>query len=149
MRVLSIDPAWSKKWAFAYFRDGRLCYFDRVDELDKIPDHDIDYVVTEDPYPGGNIKKYSYKGWAESYGNLKLAVGMVIQFSKSIRATYQLIRPVDWKTFYSLTKKTPAEIQDTIRTQLTGIQGDEDLQDAILIGRYFIEHVMARIESRM
>lgn len=76
-----------------------------------------------------------------------MAVGMVIQYSKSIGAQYQLIRPVDWKTFYSLTNKTSAEIQDTIRTQLTGIQGDEDLQDAVLIGKYFIEHISVKMEK--
>ena len=146
MRILSIDPAWAKPMAFAYFRDGRLCYFDRVEELEKIPDHDIDYVVTEDPYPGGNIKKYSSKGWAETYGNLKLAVGMVIQFSKSIGAQYKLIRPIDWKSFYGLTKKTPANIQDTTREQITGIQADRDLQDAVLIGKYFVEHLSVRLE---
>lgn len=147
MKVLSVDAAWSKSWAFALFINERLCYYDKVKELDEIPDKDIDYIVTENPYPGGKINQYSYKGRVETFRKLCFAVGMVMQFAKSIGAVYQLVRPVDWKSFYKLTKKTPEHIQDTIRTQLTGIQGDEDLQDAILIGRYFVEHVCVRMET--
>jgi len=146
VKVLSVDAAWSKPWAFALFNNEILCYCDKVKELDEIPDKDVDYVVTESPYPGGKIKQYSYKGRAETFKTLCFAVGMVIQFSKSIGAQYQLVRPVDWKSFYKLTKKTPANIQETIRTQLTDIQSDKDLQDAVLIGRYFVEHLSARLE---
>jgi hypothetical protein len=133
--------------AFAYFRDGRLCYFDHVKELEKIPDRDVDYVVTEDPYPGGDIRKHSHGIRAESYKHLCFAVGMVIQYAKSIHAEYRLIRPVDWKSFYSLTAQTPVQIQETIRTQLSKVKDDRDIQDAILIGRYFIEHMMAGLEN--
>ena len=147
MKVLSVDAAWSKPWAFALFRDERLCYCDKVKELVRIPDQDVDYVVTENPYPGGKIDTYSYRGRSESFRTLCFAVGMVIQFAQSIGAVYQLVRPVDWKSFYKLTKKTPASVQESIRTQLTGIQGDEDLQDAVLIGKYFVEHVMVRLET--
>jgi hypothetical protein len=147
VKVVSVDAAWSKPWAFALFIDERLVYYDRVKDLIGIPDKDIDYVVTENPYPGGKIETYSYKGRSESFRTLCFAVGMVMQFAKSIGAVYQLVRPVDWKSFYQLTKKTPEPIKDTIRTQLTGVQGDGDLQDAILIGRYFVEHVYVRMET--
>jgi len=70
---------------------------------------------------------------------------MVIQFAKSVGAQYQLVRPVDWKRFYGLTKKTAVDMRETIRAQLTGVEGDEDLQDAVLIGRYFVEHLAVRL----
>jgi hypothetical protein len=133
--------------AWALFTDGHLRYYDKTAELHKIQVRDIDYVVTENPFPGGEIKKHSYKGRVEAFKNLCFAVGMVIQFAKSIEVKYQLIRPVDWKSFYDVTKRTPEAIQDILRAELTGVNNDRDLQDAIFIGMYFIDRVMLRMED--
>ena len=147
MKILSIDAAWSKPWAFALFIDSSLCYCDKVKELEDIPDKDVGYIITENPYPGGKINKYSYRGRSETFKRICFDVGMVLQLEKSVGAQYWLVRPVDWKSFYKLTKKTPVEIQETIREQLTGVKDDKDLQDAVLIGRYFVEHLAVRIEQ--
>jgi hypothetical protein len=148
MKVLSVDPSWDKPMAWALFNDGHLRTYGKADKeaLHKLQVRDIDIVVTENPFPGGHIKKHSYKGRAESFKALCFAVGAIYGFAFSREAEIQLIRPVDWKTFYSLTKKTNGDMQKTIRVKLTEVEADEDIHDAILIGMYFIEHVMLRME---
>lgn len=146
MVILSIDPAWGKDMAYAVFWDGKLrdggktknlCNLGLEMQARVLP---LGYVVTEDPYPGGNIKIYSYRGQVHTLKTLCFAVGKIIQLAESLGAEYELIRPVKWKTFYGLVKNTPAAIQKEIREKITGIKDDEDLQDAIMIGRYFIDH---------
>jgi len=144
--VLSIDPAWAKPMAYAVFREGRLVYHDKFRTTRELCVTNADVVVTEDPYLGGDAKKYSSRGHVDTFKKLCFAVGMVSVIAAALEAEFVLIRPLDWKTFYSLTIKTPANIQETIRSQLTGgIQG-EDIQDAILIGTYYIDHVL--VEAR-
>jgi len=94
MIVLSIDPAWAKPMAYAVFRDGQLCFHDKFRTTKELCVTNADVVVTEDPYLGGDVKKYSSRGHEE------------------------------------------------YRIQLTGGVLDEDLQDAILIGMYYIDHVL-------
>jgi hypothetical protein len=52
---------------------------------------------------------------------------------------------MDWKTYYDLTKKTPVNLQEMIRTEITGGVHDEDIQEAILIGRYFIDKILLEV----
>lgn len=150
MTILSIDPAFSKPMAYAVFNEQGKCFnYDTIEKLDlssvldcKLVVPDISIIVTENPYPCGRIRQYSSKGYSETFKKLCFAVGMIIQFANSIGAEYRLIRPVDWKRYWSLTKKTPADLQKRIREEITGVDDDEDIQDAILIGKYYIEYVM-------
>jgi len=143
MKLISIDPAWAKPMAYALFENGQCVYYDKIDKLNclTVSESPVEMIITEDPYPGGKIRIYSYKGYSETFKKLCFAVGMVIQFADSINAEYRLIRPVDWKTYWSLTKNTPEELQHIIRTEITQVADNEDVQDAILIGKYYIEHV--------
>jgi len=147
MTVLSIDPAWAKPMAYAVFKDGRLVYHDKFRTTKELCVTDADIVVTEDPYLGGYAKKYSSRGHIDTFKKLCFAVGMVALISQVMEAELVLVRPVDWKTFYSLTIKTPARIQAEIRAQLTGGVLDEDEQDAILIGTYYIDHVLVEAKG--
>lgn len=141
MIVLSIDPAWAKPMAYAIFNDNKLVYHDKFRYTREICITDADIVVTEDPYLGGDARKYSSRGHINTFKKLCMAVGMIALIAEACKAEFVTIRPVDWKGFYSLTKKTPVKIQETIRAQLTGGVLDEDEQDAILIGMYYIDHV--------
>jgi len=142
MTVLSIDPAWAKPMAYAVFDDGQLVYHGKFTHTRELFVTKADFVVTEDPYLGGNAIPFSNNKWVNSFKQLCFAVGMIALMAQAMEADFKLIRPVDWKSFYELTKKTPPSIQETIRAQLTGGVLDEDIQDAILIGTYYIDHVM-------
>jgi hypothetical protein len=142
MNILSIDAHWDKGMAYVVFKANKMSGHGKIENLNDLRVGFIDLIVTEDPYPGGNIKKYSYRGYANSFKKLCFAVGMVIQYAKTIRTEYRLIRPLDWKGFYNLTKNTSELIQKRIREQLTGFTDDEHLQDAALLGIYYIDHVM-------
>jgi len=142
MTVLSIDPAWAKPMAYAVFDDGRLVYHDKFTHTRELCVNNADIVVTEDPYLGGPAIPFSSNKWVDTFKKLCMAVGMIALMAQAMEAELVLVRPVDWKSFYELTKRTPAKIQETIRAQLTGGVLDEDVQDAILIGTYYIDHVM-------
>jgi len=142
MIVLSIDPSWAQPMAYAVFRDGQLCFYDKFRTTKELCVTNADVVVTEDPYLGGNAKKYSSRGHIDTFKKLCFAVGMISLIAQALEAEFVLVRPVDWKSFYSLTKRTPARIQEEIRAHLTGGVLDEDIQDAIMIGRYYIDHVL-------
>jgi len=142
MIILSIDPSWAKPMAYAVFRDGQLCFYDKFRTTKELCVTNADIVVTEDPYLGGDAKKYSSRGHIDTFKKLCFAVGMISLLAQALEAELELIRPVDWKSFYRLTKRTPEEIQKEYRIQLTGGVLDEDVQDAILIGTYYIDHVL-------
>ena len=142
MKVLSIDPAWAKPMAYAIFHGDQLVYHDKFSHTRELCITDADIVVTEDPYLGGPARAFSSGKWVNTFKELCFAVGMIALMAQAMEAKLVLIRPVDWKSFYELTKKTPPKIQETIRAQLTGGVLDEDIQDAILIGTYYIDHVM-------
>jgi len=142
MTLISIDPAWAKPMAYAIFENGKVIFYDKIFKFNDIKPDLADMLVTEDPYPAGSIKKYSYKGWVETFKKLCFAVGRIIEFAEINHVEYKLIRPVDWKRYWSLTKRTSETLQQRIRTEITEVEGSEDIQDAILIGKYYIEHVM-------
>ena len=145
MIVLSIDPAWAKEMAYAVFRDGQLCFYDKFRTTKELCVTNADVVVTEDPYLGGDAKKYSYRGHVDTFKKLCFAVGMISVLAAALEAEFVLIRPVDWKSHYSLTKRTTENVQAIIREQLTGGVQDEDIQDAILIGRYYIDNILVEV----
>ena len=145
MIVLSIDPAWAKPMAYAVFRDGDLCFYDKFRTTRELCVTNADVVVTEEPYCRKlKEKDYSYSntGRIGTFRKLCYAVGMISLIAQVLEAKIELIRPVDWKSFYSLTVRTPENIQEAIRSQLTGGVLDGDEQDAILIGMYYIDHVL-------
>ena len=113
-----------------------------IKDLNELPiaDQTVDVIVTERPYIGGNVKKYSAGSRVQTFETLCYAIGEIIHLAKTIGAEYKLIRPVDWKPYFKLTKKTSMLMQKSIREELTGVTDSEDIQDAILIGRYFLDH---------
>jgi hypothetical protein len=131
--------------AYAVFEEGQLVYHDKFRTTKELCVTNADVVVTEEPYCRlGKGKDYSYsnKGRLGTFRKLCYAVGMISLMAQALKAELVLIRPVDWKSVYSLTKKTPPRIQEEIRAHLTGGVLDEDEQDAILIGTYYIDHVL-------
>jgi len=149
MTILSIDSHWAKSSAFALFENEKILmqgYYNKIDDLGTsyyLPE----IVVTEKPYLGGAVKAYSEGKRLMDFRNMCFAVGKVISYAERIGAYWRLIRPVDWKTFYGLTKLTPIALQQEIREQLTGVKDDEHIQDAILIGQYFRDHVLPQEEA--
>lgn len=145
MIVLSIDPAWAKPMAYAVFKEGQLVYHDKFRTTKELCVTNADIVVTEEPYCRKLKEKdysYSNRGRLGTFRKLCYAVGMISLMAQALEAEFVLIRPVDWKSFYKLTVRTPEELQKEYRIQLTGGVLDEDLQDAILIGMYYIDHVL-------
>lgn len=136
MVILSIDPAYAKPYAYAIFHDQELVATGQVSRLKALPPGRLDYVITEDPYPRGEIKAYSYKGNVVTFKKLCFAVGKIQLFAELKKAKVILVRPVDWKGFYEVDRRTSAELQEQYRSQLTGIEGPADVQDAVLIGMY-------------
>ena len=139
MNLLSIDPAVSKKIAYALFLDDRLKCYDLVPEVGDIEDIisaviDLNLVVTEDMYLGKNfdtVKKLCY------------AVGEIIHVCKLYSIEYRLIAPVEWKSHHGLLKK-PAGLEEKLQfeiiRQYTGEEiTDVDIRAAVLIGMCHIE----------
>lgn len=150
MIVLSIDPAWAKPMAYAVFKEGQLVYHDKFRTTKELCVTNADVVVTEEPYlRKGNSRDYSYSktGRVGTFRTLCYAVGMISLMAQVLEAEIVLIRPLDWKSFYSLTVRTPEELQKEYRIQLTGGVLDEDEQDAILIGTYYIDHVLVEAKG--
>ncbi|MBN2323820.1 MAG: hypothetical protein JXQ30_08795, partial [Spirochaetes bacterium] len=118
------------------------CFYDKFRTTRELCVTDADVVVTEDPYLGSDAKKYNSRGYVNTFKKLCFAVGMISVIATVLEAEFVLVKPVDWKSFYSLTKDTPETIRETIRAHLIGAATDPDIQDAILIGRYYIDHAM-------
>jgi len=140
MKLLSVDPAWAKAMAYAIFEDSVLKDFGKSENIGKvIIDAKPDVVITERAYLGGDVKRYVNKGWIETFEKLSWAIGIVASFAGYIGAKFKLVRPVDWKTSFGLTKKNPTEIHEAIRAELLKYSDNEDVQDAIMIGQYYIK----------
>lgn len=153
--IISIDPAWGKPWAIAVFTDGgRLEDVETCVELDPNAFRHftgVSRVITEEPYLAPESKdqkhtrakayNYGTQGAFHTFRSLCYAVGMVHQFARELGARVVMVRPSDWKRFYRVTKTTAPAIRKQIRRQVAGFEGNEDMQDAVLIGRYWIEHV--------
>ena len=145
MNILSIDVAITKPTAIAFFIDGKLKRYGKVDGIKDIQGLDIiggpDLIVIEDMYHRKNIdilKKLCYE------------VGKVIYIADLHKIKYRLIRPVDWQTHHGLTLKNNTYIS-TLQKQIiyntTGADvDDEDEQAAILIGLYVIERARLGME---
>jgi hypothetical protein len=92
MIILSIDPAWAKEMAYAVFRDGQLCFYDKFRYTKELCVTNADIVVTEDPYPGGDAKKYSYRGHVDTFKKLCFAVGMISVIAAALEVELVLIQ---------------------------------------------------------
>ncbi len=139
MTILSIDPAVSKKIAYALFVDEQLqCYnaVDRIYEIDDVINTalDIDLIVTEDMYLGKNV---------QTLKQLCYVVGGILYLCQIYDIEYRLIAPVTWKSHHGLLKK-PAELEEKLQIEIvrqeTGKEiTDVDIRAAILIGMCQIE----------
>jgi hypothetical protein len=97
MVVLSIEPAWSKKMAYALFQNKKLVYYDQRESLSElhISDVSIDFVIAEDPYLCENVRKYFVGKRVQTFKILCFAVGKIIYLAETLGAEYKLIRTVD------------------------------------------------------
>jgi len=139
MTILSIDPAVSKKIAYAMFVDEQLQGYNKVDHISEIDDVintalDIDLVVTEDMYLGNNVRTLK---------QLEREVGKIIYLCEIYEIEYRLIAPVTWKSHHGLLKK-PKELEEKLQIEIirqeTGEEiTDVDIRAAILIGLCQIE----------
>jgi hypothetical protein len=98
MIILSIDPAWAKEMAYAVFRDGQLCFYDKFRYTKELCVTNADIVVTEGLYLRGDAKKYYYRGHVDIFKKLCFAVCMISVIAAVLKAELVLIQPVDWKT---------------------------------------------------
>ena len=139
MTILSIDPAVSKKIAYALFVDEQLQYYGAVDQIYEIDDVintalDIDLVVTEDMYLGKNV---------QTLKQLCYVVGGILYLCQIYDIEYRLIAPVTWKSHHGLLKKSAKleeKLEIEIIRQATGEEiTDVDIRAAILIGLCQIE----------
>ena len=139
MTILSIDPAISKKIAYALFVDEQLNDYGTADQIYEIDDVintalDIDLVVTEDMYLGKNV---------QTLKQLCYVVGGILYLCQIYDIEYRLIAPVTWKSHHGLLKK-PAELEEKLQIEIirqtTGKEiTDVDIRAAILIGLCHIE----------
>ena len=149
MNIISIDPAVSKKIAYAVFLEDRLRFYDLVDEVIDVKDVlasglDLEIVVTEDMYNGPDfsvVKRLCY------------TVGEIRILAHMYGLECRLIPPWAWKKHHGILIKKPAareahkaakafedKVQFEIIKQYTGKEiQDEDLRAAVLIGMCYIE----------
>ena len=137
MNILSIDVAITKPTACAFFVDGKLKYVEKVENIQSIQGLDIiggpDLIVTEDMYHNKNIgtlKKLCYE------------IGKIIYIADLHKIKYCLIRPIDWQVHHGLTLKNNiyiSKLQKQIISNITGVETDDEDEQAILIGLYVIE----------
>jgi len=145
MKLMAIDPAWAKAMAYAIFEDSVLKDFGKSENIGKvIIDAGPDVVITERPYIGGNVKQFSHRGRANTFEKLCYAVGIIAGFAGYVGAKFQLARPVEWKSAFGLTKRNPPVVRAAIRHKLAGSSKNADVQDAIMIGRYYTDHVLVK-----
>jgi Holliday junction resolvasome RuvABC endonuclease subunit len=144
MVILSIDPAVSKKIAYALFKDGALKLYgkvDRVQDLTMLFNYHPDLIVTEKMYLGKNAK---------TYGQLSEEVGKIKILCEIYDIPYRLIPPATWKAHHGLLKK-PAKyakiLKDKIIETVIGlVPRDPDVRSAILIGMCHIEQARMKVE---
>ena len=142
MTVLAIDPAVSKKIAYALLKDGTLKLYgkvEKVQDLTMLFNYHPDLVVTEKMYLSKN---------ARTYGQLSEEVGKIKLLCEIYDIRYRLIPPVTWKAHHGLLKKT-AEFVKLIEDKIIEIVTkdkitDPDIRSAVLIGICHIEQ--ARME---
>jgi Holliday junction resolvasome RuvABC endonuclease subunit len=137
MVILSIDPAVSKKIAYALFKDGDLKLygkFDKVQDLAMLFNHNIDLVVTEEMYLGENPK---------TFGQLSKIVGKIELLCDLYNIKCREIVPATWKAHHGLINKPKdfvQKLEDKIIETLTDKKiDDQDIKDAILLGLCHIE----------
>ncbi|MBW1700474.1 MAG: hypothetical protein JRK26_27290 [Deltaproteobacteria bacterium] len=141
MKLISIDPAWAKPMAYALFENEVLEECGKTEVIGGlIIRAGPDVIVTERPYLGGNAKKYSQRGVSRTFETLCYAVGIVAAFAGYVGAEFHLVRPVDWKSSIGLTKRNPPAIHESIRAELMQYSDNEDVQDAIMIGQYYLKN---------
>jgi len=98
MNIISIDPAVSKKIAYAVFLEDRLDHYQLADSVEDVQEAmlllpRLDLVVTEDMYNGPNfnvVKQLCY------------AVGEIRSLAKRFNLDCRLIPPVIWKKHHGI-----------------------------------------------
>ncbi|KPJ86226.1 MAG: hypothetical protein AMS17_13405, partial [Spirochaetes bacterium DG_61] len=96
MVILAIDPAVSKKIAYALFKNEDLKLygkFDKVQDLAMLFNHNIDLVVTEEMYLGENPK---------TFGQLSKIVGKIELLCDLYNIKCREIAPATWKAHHGL-----------------------------------------------
>jgi len=148
MKLISIDPAWAKPMAYALFENEVLEECGKTEGIGGLIIRiSPDVIVTERPYLGGDVKKYASRGRIETFEKLCYAVGVVGAFAGYVGAEFQLVRPVDWKSSIGLTKRNPPAVHDAIRAELMQYSENEDVQDAIMIGQYYLKNIAVKEEA--
>jgi len=135
--VLAVDPAVSKKIAYALFKKETLKLYgkvDRVQDLTMLFNYRPDLLVTEKMHLSKN---------ARTYGQLSEEVGKIKLLCEIYDIRYRLIYSVTWKSHHGLLKK-PAKfakvIEDKVIETVTRDEiTDPDIRSAVLIGICHIE----------
>lgn len=138
--IIAIDPAWAKPYGVVVFKDdgvleaGLKEYSDLFYILEFYGSNFYTTVVIEEPYLGMN---------ANTLLKLGFAVGGVIMVCSLFNMEYVFVKPMHWKKYFSLTSNIPAKERAEIKNQICpkNFLQKPDLQDAYLIGRYYIEKV--------
>ena len=129
MNLLAIDPSWAHGYAYAYFSGKELkkakpC---TIYTLAIFIQTDV-VVVIEEPYLGKN---------PDTFRKLCYSVGKVLYLCDVHERRVEYVQPRHWKPYYNLPKKNKRR-ELKVKQKLTGYK-DDDVCDAILIGKYYLE----------
>ena len=146
MTVVAIDPAYSKAFAYAIFRNNKLMFFGKDEYLSTIVNILVkrrpDIVVTEDMYLGKSV---------DTLKKLCYAVGKIMYICEKIGTPYRLISPREWTLHHGLrgikSRDLRRQLEDKIiETVMDHAPRDEDIRSAILIGMCHIEQTKMGVE---
>jgi len=138
--IVAIDPAWAKPYGVVVFKDDEVLEAELKDYsnlyylLEFYCTNFYATIVIEEPYLGMN---------ANTLLKLGYAVGGVILVLSLFDTEYKLIKPMHWKKYFGLTSKIVPKVRQEIKNQLCpkNFLQKPDIQDAYLMGRYYIEKV--------
>ena len=137
--IIAIDPAWAKPYGVVIFEnkepieDGLIDMDDLFYELEFYCTNFYSTIIIEEPYLGMNVKTLK---------KLSYSVGAIIMAATVFDTRYELIKPMDWKPYFALSSKLTKKVRQEIKNQVCPKKflQKPDIQDAYLIGRYYIEN---------
>ena len=137
--IIAIDPAWAKPYGVVMFESGEVFdagLFDYQELHNLLITFYENYYITvviEEPYLGMNANTLLKLGYAVG--------GVIMPASLFDNVKIEFVRPMHWKKYFGLSSKLTKKVRQEIKNQICpkNFLQKSDIQDAYLIGRYYIE----------
>lgn len=157
IRVIGLDNA-TQDMGISIFDDGELVwqtlvrftgsnFEDRIQtifnmvEQTIIEDWEPDYLVFED---------IQYQNNYQTYKKLAMLLGLLIVAAKNGGVAWDLVPPVTWRSHFGISGRRDSVKKQAINKVATMYQINvpDDVAEAILIGKYFIDNKLSRREIK-